>query len=237
MKPKSLTIQLILMILIITTVLLSGFGYNRFISDRSEFMEELNNKANKISNRLSSNLAVSLFNFDDSAMINMIKAELKDRELAWIILYEFKNLDPLYKFTRLNDGTITASGADPLKENYISKMAGVSFNQKKYGEVHIFLTSRYIREKLLQNLISDIFPILILDILLILFIMIMLRIRFIRPILDLKKVSSAIAAGNLKQEVGTIANIEINGLAQSLMHMRDSIREKIVELERKSEEL
>ncbi|MCP4368279.1 MAG: PAS domain S-box protein, partial [Deltaproteobacteria bacterium] len=113
----------------------------------------------------------------------------------------------------------------------------MSYNQEKIGEVQIFLTSRYIKEKLLRNFVSDIFPILILDILLIFFIMIMLRIRFIRPILDLKKVSSAIAAGNLKQEVGTIANIEINGLAQSLTHMRDSIREKIVELERKSEEL
>ncbi|MCP4373709.1 MAG: HAMP domain-containing protein, partial [Deltaproteobacteria bacterium] len=232
MKPKSLTIQLILIILIITTVLLSGFGYYRFMATRSEFMEELNDKANKISNRLSFNLSFSLFNFNDNVMSSMIKAEMEDRELAWIILYESLNSgQPLYKFTRLNDGTITASGADPLKENYISKVKEVLYNQKKIGEVHIFLTHRYIRAKLLRNLISDIFQILILDILLIFFIMIMLRIRFIRPILDLTKVSSAIAAGNLKQEVSTRANIEINSLAQSLTHMRDSIREKHNELE------
>ncbi|MCP4369471.1 MAG: hypothetical protein GY797_15375, partial [Deltaproteobacteria bacterium] len=208
MKPKSLTIQLILIILIITTVLLSGFGYYRFMATRSEFMEELTDKANKISNRLSYNLAVPMYHFIDKVMINMIKTEMEDRELASIILYESTNSgQPFYKFTRLNDGTITASGADPLKENYISKVKEVLNDQEKIGEVHIFLTHRYIREKLLRNLVSDIFQILILDILLIFFIMIMLRIRFIRPILDLTKVSSAIAAGNLKQEVGTIANI------------------------------
>ncbi len=232
MKRKSLTNQIGVMIVVITTLLLSGFGYYRYMADRRGLMLQLNGKNIRIANRLSTNLSLPLYNLDNGVLINTIKAEMEDQEIVSILLYENKNDEPVFKYTRLDDGTITSSGKEFIKGNYLSVKSDIVYDQKKFGVIHVFMTKKYIMGKLRKNLITDIFQIVVLDILLILFVMIMLRIKIIRPLLNLTNVSSAIASGDLKQNINTVANDEIGILADSLTRMRNSIREKIAELEK-----
>jgi signal transduction histidine kinase len=60
--------------------------------------------------------------------------------------------------------------------------------------------------------------------------------RFMQPIIQLTEVSSEIAAGNLDQAIGIGSKDEIGTLALRFTDMRDSIRNKILELEQENAE-
>ncbi|MBF0280794.1 MAG: response regulator [SAR324 cluster bacterium] len=57
-------------------------------------------------------------------------------------------------------------------------------------------------------------------------------IRFTRPIIGLTKASTAIAQGDLNQDIEIIGNDELGTLASSFAHMRDSVRNQIQELQK-----
>ena len=113
------------MIVVITTALLSVFGYYRYMSDRLELMQQLNEKIDRISSRLSTNLSLPMYNINIKGMINTIKAEMADQELLWIRLYENRDNKPLLAYKRLHDGTIIASEKEPIKGNYLLRQHGV----------------------------------------------------------------------------------------------------------------
>jgi PAS domain S-box-containing protein len=69
------------------------------------------------------------------------------------------------------------------------------------------------------------------------FLSLLLANQLTKPILKLTKVSELIAAGKLEEEIDERGNDELGILSRSILNMRDSIRNKIVDLAKKNEEL
>ncbi len=67
--------------------------------------------------------------------------------------------------------------------------------------------------------------------LLVLFALALIIARFTKPIVNLTKISAEMAKGNLEIPIDTKGKDEVGVLSRSFVHMRDSIREKILELE------
>jgi PAS domain S-box-containing protein len=118
-----------------------------------------------------------------------------------------------------------------VPEEVLSGSQKIAYQGEELGEVHVIMTAQYMRQRLLKSLISDIFQMVILDIVLAFLMIVALRTKFIRPITQLTTVSSQISAGNLDQPIKVQSTDEIGLLAQSFSQMRDSIRQQIGELE------
>jgi two-component system cell cycle sensor histidine kinase/response regulator CckA len=73
--------------------------------------------------------------------------------------------------------------------------------------------------------------------LLVLLVLSLIITRFTRPIRNLTIASKAMARGDLEQQIDSGGTDELGELAKSFNHMRDSIRQKIVELENSEERL
>jgi PAS domain S-box-containing protein len=71
--------------------------------------------------------------------------------------------------------------------------------------------------------------------LLVLLVLYLVIARFTRPIIRLTEATTAMADGDLDQQIKLSGNDEVGTLARSFNHMRDSIRQKILELEKENE--
>ena len=90
------------------------------------------------------------------------------------------------------------------------------------------LTEKYADSRQFRNSLITIMTVMAVLVLSLLSILIT---RFTKPISRLTQISSEMAEGNLDIPISTKGNDEVGVLSRSFVHMRDSIREKILELE------
>ncbi len=96
------------------------------------------------------------------------------------------------------------------------------------------LEEKYADARLLRNSLAFILSVIVILVALTISAIIA---RMIRPIITLTETSKAMAAGNLEQEIDMRGKDEIGSLSRSFALMRDSIQEKIADLDEKNREL
>ncbi|MCP4687453.1 MAG: response regulator [Desulfobacterales bacterium] len=228
---KSLMTHLSLAVILITTAVLSLFGYYRWQENYVTLMEELNQSLAQTANRLSISLPSALFNMDDEYIKDVILSEMKNIAIICILVHDDMESRPPQGFVRQADGSIIASKSVSLNETTISMTDKIVYDRVKVGRFQIFMTTRIMEKAVRDALISDITQIILLNILLTVIVIYFLKTRFIRSVIRLTESAHAIASGKLDQPVEVEGANEISRLAQSFLWMRDSIKEKIRELE------
>lgn len=229
-KYDSLMIQLSLAVVLISSVVLALFGYSRYLQNSSLLEDQLEQSLAMTVERLAVGLSAPFYNYYDAGIRDIILSDMKNKAVIGIFVFELGNADLQYGFIRSKDNIIRTKEMT-VPEGVLRGSQKIAYQDEELGEVHVIMTSQYMRQRLLKSLISDIFQMVILDIILAFLMIVALRKKFVGPITQLTTVSSQISAGNLDQPITPQGNDEIGLLARRFSQMRDSIKRQISELE------
>jgi PAS domain S-box-containing protein len=236
MFSRSLMIQLSLAIVLITSVVLTGFGLYRYQKNLQRLPDQLSQNLELTAKRLSISLRTPVFNFSEYETKDIILSEMEDPNIAAITVSLKDGYLSKFVYGRSidNKSAPVESYVPKNGEMHISKK--IFYERDELGEVELYMTPKYLKQQLRDTFFSDLFQIIILDALLIFLVILFVRLRFIRPIMQLTAVSSEISKGRLDQEIDVKSRDEIGVLAKSFTIMRDAIRKQIVDLNNEIDE-
>ena len=234
-KSKSLMIQMSVAIVVITTVILTVFGYTRYLQNLKIQNEQLENSLIQIIERLSLGLSSPFFAFDDGGLKAIILSEMKNKSVNGIFVFGQSEDKAKYGYIRAGD-IIESTKKVKLRENDITETRTIEHKNLVLGNVHVIMSKDIIKERIKRMLISDFFQMLLLDFILVFITIFFLKIKFIRPISELTIISSKIASGKLDQPITVRTDDEIGILTHSFLLMQKSINEMITSLNNEIQE-
>ncbi|MCP4022226.1 MAG: PAS domain-containing protein [Desulfobacteraceae bacterium] len=219
---QNLSIQFSLIVIGIPTIVLIIFGMLRIHTQTRAHEKNMDIFLKNEASQLSASLSTALFNFDDETCTVICKAALRKPEIVKITIFD------------LNEKYLIFEDADYDPDDTYNNRAAqlpIFFKTEDIGEVEIVVTHVLLKEKIRILKWSSLLQVVVLDLILGVALIILLLIRFVRPLQDLQQDSEKIASGKLDQPISVHRDDEIGALADNLISMRDAVKEKVQSLE------
>ena len=228
---NTLTLKITKSIVATAVIVFLALGVFNLNQKRNEKLTYLQQRLSIISDRLLKNLAGPVWNVDLSIAGEIIKAEMRDKNVQSVIVYENNSKDVLLGYGRDSQWNIIDISSPPLS-------AGTSLSQKKniYIEksfvaiVDVYMTEKFIQEEIVSEMASLGLQMLFLIILIVTILSLSIYITVSRPITILTRTFKVITEGNFDEPIDTSRKDELGELAKSFSFLRDSIKEKILAL-------
>jgi methyl-accepting chemotaxis protein len=212
-------------LILVTTLVLAGFGAYQYWAMRTERMAELKNTADAMIERLATNLAEPLWNFADAQRDDVIVGEMRNETV-----YAVAVKDPQ---GRLLVGKIRDAAWEivPMQDEFpdtgITRTQPIVRDEQVIGTVELSITKRFMQDALNREIRNMALMILLLDVVLLVFFVLMLQHFLITPLKQLLAVAGAVAEGDFRQELVFHQQDEIGRLAQTLQGMIARLTEMI----------
>ena len=214
---QSLQFKLTLALILLTTLILAGFGVSQYVVLKTEKMTYLTNLADGMVTRLAQYLADPLWNFAETQRDNVILLEMQERSVFAVVVKDARQ-QLLVAKTR-NPAWEIISAQEAIPERGIQRTHEIVKDQEVLGTVELYLTQRFIQAELYEQIRNLVITILILDSTLLIFFAISLQRLLSRPIKRLLVVSDAVAQGDFTQEIVLRQHDEIGRLAHAFQQM------------------
>ncbi len=215
----------IILIVISLSLLINVLTLFFFIDNNKRTSIDLLHKKIAANNQLLNQInSGPLYDGDILKLSTNLKSFVADPEIVSI------NLQEHYGSIELN---FDKSGKDG--DNIITSNSIIKYNDEKVGTVTTLYTTKLIDDRFATSIRFVIVTDLFVGFLLYIMLYFLLR-RITRPIRDLTELSTEIANGNLEKDISIHGKDEIGILAQSLVTMRNSIRDTIKSLEVENQE-
>ncbi len=220
---RHLSVQLSLIVIGLSTIVLTLFGVYQVRTQTISLENKLNVSLKNEAVQLSASLSTALFNFDDETSIAICKAALKKPEIIKITIWDLDR-----EYISLGDNEETSN----LHEQGIKKIEyPITFDSEYLGKLEIIVTMSFLHEKIQALKLNSFFQVIILDFILGLVLLLVLNLKFIKPLQDLKQSSEKIAAGDLDHPIDVHRKDELGILADNLLTMRNAVKEKVESLQ------
>jgi len=213
---------------IVTAIALILFGSYRYNQQEKFLAAELEVELLATSRILAASLSVPIFNYDNYAAETILRAMFNKKEILTVSIDDVKEFD--LSFTRNELGVIGPGPLASSTPSILTRQGVITHKNEAIGNISISVTDEYMRASLESTRDEIIFQLIALELLLVIPILILLRFRFIYPIERLTHMSAQITQGDLNQTESLSRNDELGELEHSLFEMRDSIRDKIIGL-------
>ncbi len=220
---KSLPVQLSLIAIGIPTFVLALFGVFQIHTQASILENELNVTLKNEAAQLSASLSTALFNFDDETCTAISEAALKKSEILTITVWD---LEQEYLSFQDDSFSMVKNDSEIRTIEY-----PIFFKNEKIGKVRIVATTFFLDASIARFKISSILQVIVLDLTLGLVLVLVLNIRFVRPLQELQHSSEKIATDQLDYPINVHRNDELGALADNLVMMRDAVKEKMNSLQ------
>jgi len=225
---RKLSSQLAWLTSIVTAIALILFGSYRYNQQEKFLAAELEVELLATSRILAASLSVPIFNYDNYAAETILRAMFNKKEILTVSIDDVKEFD--LSFTRNELGVIGPGPLASSTPSILTRQGVITHKNEAIGNISISVTDEYMRASLESTRDEIIFQLIALELLLVIPILILLRFRFIYPIERLTHMSAQITQGDLNQTESLSRNDELGELEHSLFEMRDSIRDKIIGL-------
>ncbi|MEN8141272.1 MAG: response regulator [Thermodesulfobacteriota bacterium] len=237
MRRLSLISQLAAVLIVITTLVATGFWLQRYLFLKDELHTALDTQLHQTLARLQVSLAIPAYNVDVEIVEGTIRSEMLQREVHGVFVTENGLPSPVYGFVKNGGQQVMATATLPAKGQLISAAANLQVEEEDFAVVEVFVTPCYLQELLSQKLLRLVLEILVLVFLQVVVAALVLKRLFVRPVRQLTALSRKIADGEGGGEVRQAGSMELAQLAASLYRMRDSIRQSMAELADNNERL
>ncbi|MBF0278326.1 MAG: PAS domain S-box protein [SAR324 cluster bacterium] len=189
-----------------------------------------------VSNRLSRILVTPLWDYNSVELEEFVTAEMENRNIYAILVKDLLNDSIAIGKKRDNDWNPVALDAEPNSDwIQIEKSTPILRKEQTLGSVSIYMTEHFINQKLTEDIGLFIFQMLFLTFLEILTLSFALHVGITRPLGRLRDIFLAVERGDLNQKIDLRRNDELGMLAKGFAYMRDSIRDKILQLQESEE--
>lgn len=183
-------IALIILIISAFTFLISA-AYDYTVMS-TNMLEELNNKADTLIERLSESLITPLWNVDQAALNRIIISEMEDKRIQAILVTEDNNHNIFAGKVRNSNWEIDDFKRWPSGD-LISRKATITVLRQPIGSVEVFLTKKYIQQELTNSLVQSLLRTMIMVGLIMLSIFITLRKILLVPMSQLSRTAEIIS--------------------------------------------
>ena len=209
-------------LIVVTTILLSGYGAYQYATLRTSSLARLNALAESISSRLAENLVEPIWNFDKKPMEKVILSEMGDKSVFAIQLNDSEGTLLMGKGRDIQGQIVNIS--EPLTDaSMLKRSKDVVKQDERIGSVDVYLTQAFMQADLNQAVRLLALTIIILDAALLFVLNLIVRNMLITQLGSLLTTAKSIAAGDFSQNIQIREQDEIGMLALAFREMQVTI--------------
>jgi len=172
----------LILVLTITTLVLTGFGWKDYLSVKSEMTRDIEESSQAASSRMAQSLTDAVWNLEKNTMIKIIRAEMTDRRIFSISVTDKDNITLLSGMIRDKNWQPLETDRDIAGE-YITKERTIKKSENiEAGYVKVRYTTGFMKTALRDSVTTLIVRTLILDLILVLSLCFCLRQAVIIPL-------------------------------------------------------
>ena len=225
---KSLSISTLMnLVLALTTItVIALFGIYNYQTIKKTELKSLNASSETITKGIAGNIAFPLYNLDYPVVRDIIKNAMANQSVYAIVLLGENKENLVYGITRGRDWQVVElNKIEDFKEKQgIVRKVEVKHESETLGYLNVYVTKRFLNEKLNRQLIQTLIEIILLTAILTVINILLLRKLLIQPIKTLQSFAEEIKKGNLDSEIGDASFIgELSSLRTSLKEMADEL--------------
>ncbi|MCP4399119.1 MAG: HAMP domain-containing protein, partial [bacterium] len=214
---QSLQFNIGIRIIVITTLILSGFGMYQYVSLKSEKLAYLTYQADTTLQRLANNLVSPLWEINHKRMHEVVLSEMGERTIAAIVVKDSEQ-QLLTARARDEEWQIVET-QDEIPASEVMRHQDILQQDEQLGTVEIHLTQQLMHAELARGALTTAISILTVDVTIFLVFWFSLRTVLLRPMSRVLGFANAIAAGDFTQVIDIHRQDEIGKLAETLNMM------------------
>jgi len=191
-RSASVASLVIVALVSISTLLLGVVGYLNYHSIQNSEWENLRDELTVSAAQLSTGLAISVWNIDESQIGKIIESTMKQKSIYGVVLFSEGD-----RHIRVRDGNWGVSKTDKefSADGMISVQLPISFRDREIGSVKVAVTPKFVEAELRRVLILTIIVILLLDLSLVLILYLFLNHIVLTPLKAVEQFAGAISSG------------------------------------------
>ncbi|MDM8516836.1 methyl-accepting chemotaxis protein [Desulfobacterales bacterium HSG16] len=221
----SLSLKTIVIVVITSTILLSGFGWYRYQEASSSMNKTLQEVLTLSGDRMALSLRTPLNNFNDQVISAVVAAEMKSRLIAGVFIMDKEYIQ--FGFLRNEAGDIVTT------ENLLSEKDGYMLTERDIaiegmetlGRLKIFVTRHYLEQDLQRLLIATFIEVAAMDIMLLVVLTLFIRFVVIKPLNRLACLITKVSCGDFSEHSDILTSDSKRG--DELGKMTRAVREMI----------
>jgi PAS domain S-box-containing protein len=176
----------------ISTLLLGCVGYINYQSIKKSEWTKLRDNLTVTTSQLSTGLAISVWNIDDSQIAKIIESTMKNQSIYGIALHSEGDL---YLRFRDNQWDIAKTDKVPPVDGMLTAVQSINFRDRQIGTVSVYISPKFIQAELKRILITTIVVILLLDLSLVVILYLFLNYIVLNPLKAVERFAGDISSG------------------------------------------
>lgn len=221
---RSIKIKIIFSLLIVVISVLSFYEIKNYLSTQERLYLELNENAERQIMRLKEGLILPLWEMDEAWQLKIINIEMAKNEVYGITVSDDKQItrgqmrDLKWKLIDTNQ---------PIHNDHmVMRQADIFHNDEKIGSVNLFLSSRFVEERLKSEALNRFFSLIALSVSIIFSLLIMLGRIVTTPLSQILQAVNKIRQGDYDHKLNLHSHDEIGLLATGIIDMASAIQER-----------
>ena len=189
---ETLQARFSLLIVVVSAFFLLLFSIYDYTDTQRHKLAELETLADNISARLSRTIRLPLWNVDSQSVIAIIETEMADRRIAAIAVFDEGN-ELFAGRQRSEDWSVLVPYKDVGEADRNVRVSSIEKGRQRIGRVYSFVSPRFVKEELRDNLLVSCVRTLLLEALLVVTLFLILRRMIIHPLENLTETARAVS--------------------------------------------
>jgi signal transduction histidine kinase/ActR/RegA family two-component response regulator len=221
---RSIKIKIIFSLLIVVISVLSFYEIRSYLTTQERLYLELNENADRQIDRLKEGLILPLWEMDESWQLKVIDIEMAKNDIYAITVSDDKQITR----GQMRDANWRIINTNKVVqgENVVTRQADIFHNDENIGSVNLFLSSRFVKERLQNEAFNRFFSLVALSVAIILSLLIILNRIVTKPLSQILDAVNAIRHGNYNNKLDLHVRDEIGLLAIGIIEMASAIQER-----------
>ncbi len=221
-RKNSIQTRMGISLVAIITFILAAFGCYQYHEIKNETTLELKVLADVSKDRLAQHLIIPIWNLDNRMAENAVLSEMKERKIYAVFVKDNRERYILRMKRNDENWNPVKTEDNILSDLMIERDNSIMKDGEKLGNVTIYITKKFMNNKLHRETKKICLTIAIIDIA-ILALMWFVTLSITRPIEKVVETANAIAAGDFSKEPDIRQKNEIGILADAFRNMKDMI--------------
>lgn len=227
-RPASLARIIILRLIFYTSMLLGGVGILNYVLEYNRLDEQLRKNLAAVTERLSSGIALSVWNADERQILNNIVSGMHDRTVHGITLVV---QEKSYYFTRDKNWLAVQVPSQFPTADLIARSTHIIFNQRELGELTVYATPQFMRDDLRHTIIKTTGAIILFEMTLVMVLYLLLWKTILKPIRRLEQYALAVSSDE------RVVPTEVTSFHGELGILRRAMEDMVAQLDARYAEL
>jgi len=231
MKRK-LSIEMNVRIVLVVLIILVMFGVYEIIQTRSAMTNDLQVSLSVITEQLADVLEVPLYSVDIVSIEKFVTSAMQDNNVYAILVQDALTHQGIIRKIRDQHWNLRDMDSSENVTSYLYKQLPIVKENEELGSVEVYLTDKFMEAQITKTILIRAATLLLLLTSIVITLALAITNTVVRPIQSLMRTFERIAGGDLEQTIAITREDEIGTLADAVLNMRDSIKEKIADQSR-----